>query len=254
MKFSKPRIFSLGGASRPVAIQVGDLNHDGRMDIVTANDNSSDVAILYGKAGGFGLAKRINLGNWGPSDVRLADVNGDGRLDIVTMNSHARSIGVLVNAGAGNFTKQKTLAVQGNPTSIVVSDFNGDHKPDIAVASNTGFVGVFLGRGTGAFKNVLRVKYAGDGSDPIAISAADINLDGANDLILANSHGENVNVLLGNGNGSFQKQAPFAIGHTKHRSPEAIAIGDFDGDGLPDIVVACSGTDDLNVLMNTAWK
>ncbi len=253
VKFSLPHIFALGGASKPVAMQIGDLNNDGFLDIVTANDDSSDLTILYGKSGGvFAKPRRINLSNWGPSDVRLADINGDGKLDIVTMNSNVDSIGVLLNKGAGGFAMQKTLPVQGNPTSIVVSDFNNDDKPDIAVAGNTGFVGVFLGRGTGLFKNVLRVKYVGDGSDPAAIAAADINDDGANDLILANMDTNNVNVLLGNGKGSFQKQAPFAIGHSKDRSPQAIAIGDLDGDGLLDIVVACAGTNDVNVLMNTA--
>src|SRR5262249_2589019 len=78
----------------------------------------------------------------------------------------------------------------------------------------------------------------GDGSKPLAVVAADVNADGLADLVVADNGGNNVSVLLGNGDGTFQPPRTFAAG----TGPDAVAVADVNGDGRPDLVVTDFGT------------
>jgi VCBS repeat protein/Big-like domain-containing protein len=117
-----------------------------------------------------------------------------------------------------------------------VGDFNQDGIPDLAVVNaNSNNLSVLLGNGNGTFKP--QVLYA-VGAAPAAVVVGDFNGDGFLDLAVVNSspNSNNVSVLLGNGDGTFQSQVVYQVGN----SPWAIAAGDFNGDGIPDLVVANS--------------
>ena len=77
------------------------------------------------------------------------------------------------------------------------------------------------------------------------MAVADLNGDGRPDLVTANSDGNTVSVLLGNGDGTFSVQQTFAVG----RSPRAVAVADLNGDGIPDLVVANYNDDTVSVLL-----
>ncbi len=85
------------------------------------------------------------------------------------------------------------------------------------------------------------------GANPHSVALADFNLDGNLDIVTANSGGNTVTVLLGNGTGGFTAAAgsPFAVG----TNPQSVAVADFNGDGNPDIVTANNGSNDVTVLL-----
>jgi hypothetical protein len=110
---------------------------------------------------------------------------------------------------------------------VAEGDFNGDGKLDLAIvnaASNT--VTVLLGNGTGGFTAAPGSPFP-VGTGPQFVVVGDFNEDGKPDLAIANSFGNNVTVLLGNGAGGFTAApgSPFPAGAV----PSSLAVGDFNG-------------------------
>ncbi len=172
-----------------------------------------------------------------PMSVAIGDFNGDGKPDLAVANWNDRTVSVLLGNGNGTFATRTDYATGEWPSSVAIGDFNGDGKPDLAVANqgdNT--VSVLLGNGNGTF--ATKTDYA-SGVYPISVAVGDFNGDGKPDLAVANEglypdYAGTVSVLLGNGNGTFATRTDYGTGN----SPTSVAIGDFNGDGKPDLAVA----------------
>ena len=131
-----------------------------------------------------------------------------------------------------------TFAAGASPVAVVRADFDGDGRGDLATADNgAGTVSVLLAKDHGAFHPP--VAYAA-GIEPNALAVADLDDDGAQDLVVVDQNcpsgscGDGVvRVLLGAGDGSFGAAQAFAV----DSNPQSVAIGDFDGDGVPDLAV-----------------
>lgn len=196
--------------------------------------------------------------------VAIADLNGDGKPDLVVTNAGLAEgvIGVLLGKGDGTFLPVVTYNSGGDfAYSVVVADVNGDGKPDLLVADcgliginvcnhSNGLVGVLLGNGDGTFQPV--VTYDSGGSTTVSIAVADVNADGKPDVLLANECGNSstcadgsVGVLLGNGDGTFQKATTY---DTKY-AIDSVAVADVNGDGRLDLLVASSGNSRVGVLL-----
>ena len=135
---------------------------------------------------------------------------------------------------------------QQGPSNIVVGDFNGDGKPDLAVANFGDWnVYVLLGNGDGTFQVARSVYFNGGGARFWYIAEGDFNGDGKLDLAVTDYSNNNVSVLLGNGDGTFQAPRTFPVGI----HPAQVAVGDFNGDGKPDLVVSNVDSNTISVLL-----
>jgi hypothetical protein len=168
---------------------------------------------------------------------------------VAITNQSAGQVTVLLGDGTGGLTPAPAspLAVGTQPYGIVSSDFDGDGNADLAVANSGGAsVSVLLGDGSGGFAGAPGSPVTGL-SGPIGLAAADLDGDGTTDLAVANSTANTLSVLLGDGAGGFAPQAgsPYTVGS----GPRSVAVGDFDGDGAPDLAVANAGDNTVSVLL-----
>ena len=131
-----------GSGTNPIQLAVGDVNNDGKPDVLTANFNSSTASVLLGNGNGtFQTPVIYSTGTGSNAQViALGDINGDTKLDLVTANSNSNSVGVLLGNGNGTFqaAAASPTGSGGFPVGLVVADLNGDGKLDMATANNVG--------------------------------------------------------------------------------------------------------------------
>ncbi|HBB94854.1 MAG TPA: hypothetical protein DC054_05635, partial [Blastocatellia bacterium] len=146
------------GGINPYSVAVSDFNGDGKLDVVTANQDSDNITIRLGNgAGGFGVPNNISLGSGPirPLSVAVGDLNGDGRPDVVTANSISTKVSVLLGNGAGGFATPIAFDLGpgvNDPASVVLSDLNGDGRLDVITANRiSNNITVLLGNGAGGF-------------------------------------------------------------------------------------------------------
>ena len=242
-------------ASYPTSLAVADVNGDGRLDVLIANNGSSTLAVLLGNgAGGFALQATAPSTGAGtnPNGLVVADVNGDGKPDALTANNGNHSVSVLLGNGSGNFTLQApaaTTSTTSGPYSLAVADVNGDGKPDVLAANNgTDRLDVLLGNGMGGFTVQTPAVATGTGGGPQSVAVADVNADGKPDALVANYGANTVSVLLGTGTGSFVLQA-VAPGTGANSQPVSLAVADVNRDGKPDVLTANVGSNTVGVLL-----
>ena len=174
----------------------------------------------------------------GPYSVAVGDFNRDGKLDLVVANyPSVFTVSVLLGNGDGTFQSQVTYPVGRQPISVAVADLNGDGQLDLAVADFTdGFVSVLLGNGDGTFQP--SVEYP-TGRVPSTIIIGDFNGDGKLDVATSNFAPGGytvppgyINILFGNGDGTFQAPVAFVAGP----NPDTVVVADLNNDGALDFI------------------
>jgi len=269
----QPAVTYDSGGQNAVSIAVADVNSDGKPDAVvtdncvTSTCDAGAVGVLLGNGDGtFQAAVNYTSGGLSPSSVVVGDVNGDGKPDLLVGNiymgngNYSRgSVGLLLGNGDGTFLGPVSFDSGGEYAyGVAVGDINGDGKLDLFVANfcadstcASGGVAVFLGKGDGSFQPV--VTYGSGGLDSYSVAVGDVNEDGKPDLLVANYYSADgnyysngtVGVLLGNGDGTFQAAVSYGSGGS---GPVSLAVGDVNGDGKPDLLVAnqCSNRNNSN--------
>jgi hypothetical protein len=258
---------------------VGDFNGDGKLDVASTDpSNSADSGayiVLLGNGDGTfktGIAgpQILHYSRW----CTVGDVNKDGKLDLIVADgqgagttTHTAELTILLGNGDGTFTLGHQYASPGlpssdtlNPEDVIVADVNGDGKLDAIESDYDDNINLFLGNGDGTFQPARGIS---PGEYPRSVNVADVNGDGKPDLIVTNigintggaefnkegAQPGSVAVLLGNGDGTFRPP----IQYTAFDYPGWTAVGDFNGDGRPDLAVGrVMDSHTVNIMLNAS--
>jgi hypothetical protein len=245
--FQSPVIFDSGGCDYPAFLATGDLNNDGRPDVITDAASSGlgevfdSVAVLvnHGKDK-FGAAELNESG--GTGSIAVGDFNRDGKLDLIFSDGSTY-------LGNGDGTLRYLTSANLSGVDVSVADFRNNGLLDLAEAEEcetpscaNGALLINLGEGNGTFQ--AATTYASGGFYPESVAIADFNGDGVLDVALLNtcvdvncvSAGGSISLFFGNGDGTFSTGSTIALTQGAYGgNPAVLVAGDFNNDGNIDL-------------------
>jgi hypothetical protein len=237
----------------PTSVVIVDVNGDGKPDVVVCSGSAGTVSVLFNKGDGtlsppvsYSVLPAGDTSTPSPSALAVGDIRNSGNLDIVVANYATSTVSILRGDGHGAFRCTATYPVGKNPNSVALARFTSLGNLDIVTANTNGRnVSILTGNGDGTFQ---AAKNTPAGYVPYSVIAADFNGDGLMDVAVCDNMGLNsgIDLLLGNGDGTLKSAAYFPGG----KSPVAMACGDFNGDGKPDLAIVNTGTQDVSVFLN----
>lgn len=251
MSSGSPFTASAGVKAHTHGFAFADVNGDRKLDIITANNEDHNIAVMLGDGrGGFTRAPASPFGvGPRPYPFGVWDVDGDGNIDVVTPSSvpDGRTVTVMTGDGKGGFREAlgSPIPVPPTPYFIALGDINGDRYTDIAAShDDRDLVTILLNDGKGRFRPAPGSPYR-LGFRAFELVLADVNRDMKTDLTAATGRG--VTVLLGDGKGGLSPApgSPFRAGPGVWR----LATGDFNQDGRIDIVASNLEGNSLTVLL-----
>jgi 6-phosphogluconolactonase (cycloisomerase 2 family) len=252
----------------PICVAIADLDCDGKPDLIVANNMSNSVSIFRntsttGSITASSFASKVDLAMTGEYPIRvvISDIDEDGKPDIVVEDFSSKTFSVCKNicsSGTISFAPKVDFTTGVDPKDIALGDIDGDGKPDVVVTNvNDNTVSVF--RNTSVSGSITVNSFAPGirfitGNNPNNVAIGDIDGDGKPDLVIANVFGYTVSVLKNTSVSGSITTSSFAskvdIATSPGSTPYYIAIGDVDGDGKPDLVVANSSSNTISVLRN----
>lgn len=259
--------FTAGGGND---LAVGDIDGDGRADVVTVNSAANTISVwkntsttgvitLSSLAAPVTFATQTN-----PSDVAIADIDGDGKLDVAVTNNTTNSVSIFRNTAslgaitAGSFAARVDITgTNAGAKGLALKDIDLDGKVDLAVTCATAnLLNVFKNTSTvGTISFGPKVNFF-SGSGPVKVAFGDLDGDGKQDMVSADMSANQISIFRNTSTvgaittGSFATPVVFTMGSAT--SPKALCIGDMDADDKPEIVVLNSGTNNFKVFHNVA--
>ncbi len=266
----------------PNFIASGDLDGDGKSDLVTLNLDGNTISIFRntGGAGTLSLAPAVNYDAGAyPFGAALGDLNGDGKLDVSEKDLPALCwpkpscsaikpfweptcrqgdliIAVFKNTsdsvGHISFAPQLDIRALHHADDIAIADLDGDGKPELITADfSSGSLSVWRNTSSGGtISFAAPISYTA-GTNSVGVSAGDFDNDGKIDIAVVNYSSHTVSVFRNNsttGNISFLEKQDYPTG----QFPRAISLGDLDGDGKTDIIISCNEPSAVSVIRNTS--
>ncbi len=256
----------------PFSVAIGDLNGDGKPELIAANSSDNTISILRNQS----IAGTINSNsfndqlaigtNAGPYAVVLSDFDGDDKLDIATANRFTSDVSVIKNLSssfiidASSFAMPVVFNATDEPYAITAGDIDGDGKNDLLVANAvSNSISILRNNSTSGVINSSSFDSKVDfnsGQRPLAIDLGDFDGDDKPDVVVSNLLSNTVSVFRNNiTSAGVINSTSFApkVDLTTGTNPSAICAIDLDGDSKTDIVSANNGAASLSVLRNTEW-
>jgi hypothetical protein len=241
--------------NRAQSMDIGDVNGDGRADVVVGNFDSATIGVLLQNAAGT-LDPMVTYATVNSLSVKIGDFNSDGRMDVVGINwgSRGDAVDVLLQRSDGTLAPPVTYHVNhGGYDEVDVGDVNGDGRTDIVVMSGQSFapnLGILMQQADGTFAAPV---YSSVGSQILThgVAVGDINGDGLQDVVV--SYGGNkpssfIARFVQGGDGTLAPAASSA----SLDIPQPVILADVTGDGKKDVIVAHGGWVKMGVYRQTA--
>lgn len=254
---NSPIVMKDGQHPRTHGLELGDLNGDRKLDLITVNSSDNDVSIAFGDGRGrFTRAPATFAVGPSPYPMALGDVNNDGHPDIITTATatgplrrqqlpSSFALTLLLNDGKGVFRASQLPMRTGQPWFAAIGDVNGDRKQDvIATHHDQSELTVLLGDSAGHFMEAAASPF-NFGHSAFKVVLADVNQDGRLDALAA--AGEGVRVMLGDGRGNFKPApgSPLVTGSGVWR----LAVADLNGDRKLNLITTNSESKSIGILL-----
>jgi hypothetical protein len=232
-----------------------DFSGDQRADVLARHSSSGVVHMYQGNGIGGFLYGSVVGNDWSGFDILVSawDFDSDGDNDIIARNKTTKDLHLYRGDGTGGFQTGTSRVIRNNwsefDTIFSVRDFSGDGKSDLlARNSSTGDLHMYRGNGAGGFRTSKgRVIGNNWSAFDLILSPGDFDSDGDNDIIARNKTTKDLHLYRGDGTGGFQSGTGSMISSNWSVFDSIFSVGDFSGDGLPDLIARHATTRDLHL-------
>ena len=232
-------------------IAIGDVNRDGKPDIVAGNDNGDDhISLLRGRGDGSFRAEKVVKDPRGPEGMVLAKLNGDKRPDLAVAdyNDGNSKISIFLATKRGGFRLERKLAAGSGAWLLEATDLNRDGKVDLVTGNfdtdGSDAVSVHLGKGKARFQP--RDDYAGTTTSQYGLAVAKFTDDKIPDVAI-NDADAAVTLLKGKANGTLKARDPVDV--SEATPGYGLVAGRLDTDGSIELAFPLASTDQVQVLL-----
>ena len=256
--------------STPYSLSMGDLDGDGKSDLVVANYGSATISVfrntsVSGSTTNNSFAPKVDFPTGiGPYFVSIGDLDRDGKPELAVANygnatisifRNTTTIGSIVNS---SFATKMDFTTGTGPVSMSMGDLDGDGKPELAVANySSSTVSIF--RNTSLSGSITSTSFADKidfttGTNPRSVSMGDLDGDNKPELAVANYSSSTVSIFRNISLSGSITSASFVgkVDFTTDSSPYSVSIGDLDGDSKPELTVANFYSATISIFRNTA--